>query len=230
MGFLANTEWFLYLGYAAVVSSIVTSYMKTMIPLRIVSMICNTLFVIYAFAGHVYPTLFLNMILLPLNAWRLWEMIELTRKVKAAASGDRSFDWLKPFMNRRKTAAGEILFSKGEEADVLYYTVSGKFRLRESGIEIPAGQVVGELALLAIDKRRTQSLECVESGEVMVASYAQVRQIYYQNPEFGFHFLELTSARLFQNMARLESRTCCMQVEGSGGGRMTGAVRAGHLR
>lgn len=217
MGFLANTEWFLYLGYAAVVSSIITSYMKTMIPLRVVSMICNTLFVIYAFAGHVYPTLFLNMILLPLNAWRLWEMIQLTRKVKAAASGDRSFDWLKPFMSRRKTAAGEILFRKGEEADVLYYTLSGKFRLRESGMDIPSGQVVGELALLASDKRRTQSLECVEFGEVMVASYAQVRQIYYQNPEFGFHFLELTSARLFQNMARLEAElAACRSREAAG--------------
>ena len=38
-------------------------------------------------------------------------------------------------MNRRKTATGEILFRKGEEADVLYYTLSGKFRLREQGVD-----------------------------------------------------------------------------------------------
>jgi hypothetical protein len=217
MDFLMNTEWFLYLGYAAVLSSIVTSYMKTMIPLRIVSMVCNSLFVVYAFAGHVYPTLFLNMILLPMNAWRLWEMIQLTRKVKAAASGDRSFDWLKPFMARKKTKAGEVLFSRGDEADVLYYTIGGKFRLRESGIEISAGQVVGELALVAADKRRTQTLECTEEGEVMVASYAQVKQIYYQNPEFGFHFIELTSARLFQNMARLESELAIYKAREAAG-------------
>ncbi|MFN3890358.1 MAG: Crp/Fnr family transcriptional regulator [Beijerinckiaceae bacterium] len=205
MNFFAQTDWFLYLGYAAVVSSIVTSYMKTMIPLRIVSMICNSLFVIYAFAAHVYPTLFLNLILLPMNGWRLWEMIQLTRKVRAAASGDRSFDWLKPFMARKRFKAGDVLFRKGEEADVLYFTVSGRFRLRESGLDIQPGQVVGELALVAADKRRTQTLECVEDGEAMVATYAQVKQIYYQNPEFGFHFLELTSARLFQNIARLEA-------------------------
>lgn len=205
MDFLTNTDWFLFVGYAAVVASIITSYMRTMIPLRIVSMVCNALFIAYALASHVYPTLFLNLILLPINGWRLWEMMELTRKVKAAASGDRSFDWLKPFMMRRKVRAGDILFRKGEEADILYYTVEGKFRLAESGIDIPAGQVVGELALLAADKRRTQTLECVEDGEVMVATYAQVKQIYYQNPEFGFYFLELTSARLFQNMARLEA-------------------------
>jgi len=39
---------------------------------------------------------------------------------------------------------------------------------------------------------------------VMVTSYSQVKQIYYQNPEFGFYFLRLTSARLFRNIARLE--------------------------
>jgi CRP-like cAMP-binding protein len=140
-------------------------------------------------------------------------MIELTRKVEAAVSGDRSFDWLRPFMSRRTVGAGDVLFRKGDEADALYYTISGRFRLAETGMEIPAGQVVGELALLAPDKRRTQTLECVEAGDIMVASYAQVRQIYYQNPEFGFYFLELTSARLFQNIARLEDELAACKAK-----------------
>lgn len=204
MEFLWKMDWFLYFGYAAVVSSVVTSYMKTMIPLRMVSMICNSLFITYGLAGHVYPTLFLNIILLPLNGWRLWEMIQLTRKVEAAVSGDRSFDWLRPYMIRKKFHAGDVLFRKGDEADILYYTVTGRFRLVETGIEIRPGQVVGELAFLAPGRKRTQTLECVEDGEMMAATYSQLKQIYYQNPEFGFHFLELTSARLFQNIARLE--------------------------
>jgi CRP/FNR family transcriptional regulator, cyclic AMP receptor protein len=217
MHVFAEMNWFMYFAYAAVISSVITSYMKTMIPLRIVSMVCNALFVTYGLAAEIYPTLFLNMILLPLNGWRLWEMMRLTRKVAAAVSGDRSFDWLRPFMSRRNFAAGDVLFLKGDEADALYYTVSGRFRLRETGIEIPPGQVVGELALLAPDKKRTQTLECVENGETMVASYTQVKQIYYQNPEFGFHFLELTTARLFQNIARLEKElaTCKEQLAGT---------------
>jgi len=201
-----NQDWFMYFGYAAVVASVITSYMRTMIPLRMVSIICNSLFITYASVGSIYPTLILNLILLPLNAYRLREMILLTRKVEqAAASGDRSFDWLKPFMARKRVQAGDVLFRKGDEADALFYTIGGAYRLKETGILIPAGQVVGELALLAPDKRRTQTLECIEAGEVMIATYAQVKQIYYQNPEFGFHFLELTSARLFQNIARLET-------------------------
>ena len=49
-------------------------------------------------------------------------------------------------------------------------------------------------------------LECVEDGELLTITYAQVKQLYYQNPEFGFYFLQLTSARLFQDIRQLEER------------------------
>ncbi|HWH92203.1 MAG TPA: Crp/Fnr family transcriptional regulator, partial [Candidatus Binatia bacterium] len=41
-------------------------------------------------------------------------------------------------------------------------------------------------------------------GEVLTASYQQVKELYFQNPQFGFYFLRLTSERLFDNIARLE--------------------------
>jgi hypothetical protein len=31
-----------------------------------------------------------------------------------------------------------------------------------------------------------------------------IKELYFQNPEFGFYFLRLTSERLFQNISRLE--------------------------
>jgi hypothetical protein len=58
MEFLVHTEWPMWFGYAAVAASIVTCAMKTMIPLRFVSMICNALFVIYGFIGGVYVLVF----------------------------------------------------------------------------------------------------------------------------------------------------------------------------
>jgi hypothetical protein len=53
---------------------------------------------------------------------------------------------------------------------------------------------------------RTQTLECVDSGLILSVSYDQVEQLYVQNPAFGFYFLKLTTARLFQNIERLEQR------------------------
>jgi CRP/FNR family transcriptional regulator, cyclic AMP receptor protein len=205
MEFLRHTEWPMWFGYAAVASSVITCAMKTMIPLRVVSMTCNALFIVYGFFGGIYPTLVLNLILLPLNTVRLQQMRKLIQDVEAAASfGETSIDWLKPFMSRLKFHKGDIVFRKGDVADAMYYSVSGRYRLCEIGIEIPTGQVFGDLGLLAPGNQRTQTIECVEDGEALTASYQQVKELYFQNPQFGFYFLRLTSERLFENIARLE--------------------------
>jgi CRP/FNR family transcriptional regulator, cyclic AMP receptor protein len=205
MEFLKHTEWPMWFGYAAVASSIVTCAMKTMIPLRVVSMTCNALFIIYGFFNGIYPTLILNLVLLPLNTVRLHQMRKLIHDVEAAASyGETSIDWLKPFMSSRSFHKGDIVFRKGDVADAMYYSVSGRYRLCEMGIEIPAGQVFGDLGLISPDNRRTQTIECVDDGEVLTAGYQQVKELYFQNPQFGFYFLRLTSERLFANISRLE--------------------------
>ena len=176
-----------------------------MIPLRIVSMTCNSLFIIYGFFAGIYPTLILNLVLLPLNTVRLHQMRKLIKDVEAAASsGETSIDWLKPFMARRAFRKGDIVFHKGDVADAMYYSVSGRYRLKEMGIEIPTGQVFGDLGLLAPDNLRTQTIECIEEGDVLTATYQQVKELYFQNPQFGFYFLRLTSERLFDNIKRLE--------------------------
>ena len=205
MEFIRHTEWPMWFGYAAVASSIITCAMKTMIPLRVVSMTCNALFIIYGFFSGIYPTLILNLILLPLNTVRLQQMRNLIHDVEAAASyGETSIDWLKPFMASRSFHKGDIVFHKGDVADAMYYSVTGRYRLSEIGIEIPAGQVFGDLGLLAPGNRRTQTIECLEDGEVLTAGYQQVKELYFQNPQFGFYFLRLTSERLFENIKRLE--------------------------
>jgi CRP/FNR family cyclic AMP-dependent transcriptional regulator len=87
----------------------------------------------------------------------------------------------------------------------MFYTLSGRFRLNELDIELLQGQLVGEMGFMSPQNKRTQTLECLEGGEVLSISYDQVRQLYFQNPEFGFYFLRLTSERLFHNMQKLEA-------------------------
>jgi CRP-like cAMP-binding protein len=88
----------------------------------------------------------------------------------------------------------------------MFYIVSGRYRLVESGIELPIGAIVGEFGMLTPSNVRTQTLECIESGLVLSVSYDQVEQLYVQNPAFGFYFLKLVTARLFENIGRLEQR------------------------
>jgi hypothetical protein len=192
------------LGLIGAVLYLATYAVKTMVPLRVLGVASNIFLVGYAFLHASYPTFLLYFTLIPLNALRLYQMLDLIKKVEGAASGDLNMDWLKPYMHKRTTKSGEILFRKGDVADEMFYTVSGRYRLVESGIEIPTDRVVGELGLLSPGNQRTQSLECVEGGEIMSISYEKVKELYYQNPRFGFFFLRLTSERLMQNIARME--------------------------
>lgn len=190
----------------ATIFVLATATMRTMIPLRVFGILTNLLLIAVSIPTHNYPTLALHAVLLPLNAWRLHQMLQLVRDVRKSVNSDLSMDWLKPFMTARKCAAGEELFYKDERAEEMFYIVSGRFRLVESGIELPVGAIVGELGMLSPTHTRTQTLECVEAGTVLGVSYRQVEELYVQNPEFGFYFLRLASARLFENIESLQTR------------------------
>jgi len=64
---------------------------------------------------------------------------------------------------------------------------------------------MGELGFLTPNNRRTAGLECIEDGQVLTISYDRLLEIYFQNPQFGYYFLVLTSQRLLENIARLEA-------------------------
>lgn len=185
---------------------VATTTMRTMIPLRVFAILTNIVLIASAIPIHNYPTLALHAVLLPLNAYRLHQMLQLVRDVKKSVNSDLSMEWLKPFMTERKCAPGEVLFYKDEKAEDMLYIVSGRFRLVESGIEFPVGAIVGELGMLSPSNVRTQTLECIEAGVILSVSYTKVEELYVQNPAFGFYFLRLTSARLFQNIDKLEQR------------------------
>jgi CRP-like cAMP-binding protein len=108
-------------------------------------------------------------------------------------------------MHRRNYRKGDVLFLKGDSANEMFFTASGKYLVKEIGIELPAGRILGELGFLSPNNRRTQTVECIESGEVLTITYDKLLEIYFQNPEFGYYFLRLSSDRLLQNNARLEA-------------------------
>jgi CRP-like cAMP-binding protein len=177
-----------------------------MIPLRIFGILANVVLFATAIPSHNYLVMLVQSAMLMVNSYRLHQMLQLVRDVKKSVNSDLSMEWLKPFMTERKCEAGEVLFYKDEKAEDMLYIVSGRFKLVESGIELPVGAIVGELGMLSPSNLRTQTLECIEAGLILSVSYTKVEELYVQNPEFGFYFLRLASARLFQNLATLEQR------------------------
>jgi len=183
---------------------VATLLMRTMVPLRVTGIISDVFFIGYGVLSGTVTTLILYILLLPINIFRLGQMLKLVKRARIAAQGDLSMDWLKPFMTRRQYRKGDVLFRKGDRANEMFFTVTGKFLVTELGIELPPGRLVGELGFLSPDNRRTQSLECTEDGQVLAITYDRLLEIYFQNPEFGYYFLRLSTERLLQNITRLE--------------------------
>jgi uncharacterized protein YjiS (DUF1127 family) len=68
-------SWVNCLGYAASASVLATFCMSTMVPLRAVAICSNVLFAAYGALVHIYPVLLLHVILLPVNIFRLIQVI-----------------------------------------------------------------------------------------------------------------------------------------------------------
>jgi CRP/FNR family transcriptional regulator, cyclic AMP receptor protein len=193
------------LGYLALVLVVASSSMRTIIPLRVLSIASNCVFISYSLAEGLLPLFILHSILLPINSIRLFQMQRLIRSVKQAAQGDLALEGLLPFMTTRRIKQGEILFCKNDPSHEIFYLLTGEIHLQEIGRTIGPGAVLGEIAMFSPDKKRTATAICATDGELLAMSEDQVRQLYFQNPKFGFYLVQLITRRLLENCATIEA-------------------------
>jgi CRP-like cAMP-binding protein len=190
---------------------VATLLMQTMVPLRVANMIGCAFFAMFGALTANVSTFLLYLLLLPINAFRLRQMLKLVKKARHAAQGDMSMEWLKPFMTERRYRCGDTLFKIHDQANEMFLTVTGKFLVKEINVEIPPGRLMGELGFLTPNNQRTGTVECVEDGQVLTITYERLLEIYFQDPQFGYYFLVLTSQRLLENNARLQSQLTIAQ-------------------
>jgi CRP/FNR family cyclic AMP-dependent transcriptional regulator len=173
---------------------IVSSFVKTMIPLRCLAIGGNLGFLIY---GALHPSLILVLLhgaLLPINIFRAAQMVRLTRRVQlAAATSDFSGVWLRPYMRRRRLRKNAVLFRKGDSAKRLYFLAEGQIEFVEIGFFAP-------------DKRRTLTARCATNCTVLQMDEMTFKSLYFQNPAFGFEVVTLVAGRLLADRQRLEER------------------------
>jgi hypothetical protein len=194
-------------GGIAAVLVCVSFFMKTIIPLRTVAAGSNIGFIVFGVLTQTWPLLILNSALLPLNCWRAAQMVRLTRKVKTAAeTGDPSGVWLRPFMRTERRKAGDFLFHKGDAATGLYYLAEGSIEFVEIGERMAPGRIFGEVAFFTPERRRTLTARCHEDCTVLSIDEASLKELYYQNPDFGFHLVNLVARRLASDVERLETQ------------------------
>ena len=191
-------RWIDFLGYAASATVLATFCMNTMIPLRLTAILSNILFASFGLGARIYPVLILHLILLPVNALRL---IQVRRVVRGTLQRtDLSMEDILPIMTHRRFRAGETLIRKGEPADRLFYLDRGEAKVVEIGKTVSSGSVLGEIGIFARDQRRTATVVCVTDCEIYELSESKTKELYYQDPSFGYAVLQIIISRLLENM------------------------------
>ena len=187
------------IGYAAAAASLYAANSKTIIPLRYAAIAANALAMIYSFNHGTYPTVMLNAVLLPINAIRLRAMIKLIRDVDAAAKSDMNIEWLLAYMRPKEFKAGEVFIRRGDIADQAFYILSGEVEIVEIRKTVGSGTLLGEIGLFTDDGRRIMTARCKTDVRAATITYDRFKELYFQNPEFGFYLLRLVVARLHSN-------------------------------
>ena len=160
--------------------------------------------------GVLHPSIIscvISAVILPINVYRALEASRLTKRVNRAA-GDANLAglWLKPYMKAKNYKAGHVLFNKGDHADKLFLLVEGDMRLADIDRPLEPGRVFGEIALFSPTRIRTHTVQCITACMVLEIHETTVKQLYFENPSFGFHLIDLLVSRLSNDVDRVEKR------------------------
>jgi CRP/FNR family cyclic AMP-dependent transcriptional regulator len=183
-------------GVAAAVASLYAAQSRTMIPLRWAALAANALAMVYSFMHGTYPTFALNLVLLPVNAWRLRAMIGLVHDLDASITGDLNADWLLPYTRPQRFKAGDVIMTRGEYATAAFYITAGEVEIPEINQTFGPGTLLGEIGLFTPDGRRTKTVRCKSDVRTAMIDYDRFKELYFQNPQFGFRLLHLIVARM----------------------------------
>jgi CRP/FNR family cyclic AMP-dependent transcriptional regulator len=183
------------------------SFVRTMMPLRALTALSNVALLAAAMLAPLPASVLLYLVLIPVNIYRLVEIVQLSRRVaRASAEADLSGVWLKPYMRSHRLRAGTVLFRKGDSADALYLLVEGELELVEAGRRQPVGQLFGEISFFSPDHARTLTARCASDCLVLSIAAPEFTQLYFQDPKFAFQISRLITHRLGADIAQLREQ------------------------
>jgi hypothetical protein len=184
-------------GWAAAGLTFVTYSQKTMLPLRIVGISANCCFIVWATAFSIYPVLLLHLASLPVNIFRLHQILRMRRLGAASRYGVVSpLDWLLPLAKPVMFSDGAYVFRKGDAPDRMYYLVSGTVVFDELGKRAGPGEIFGEVAFLTSQHDRTASARCDGPCKILALDEADLATLSLEHPAFNFYIMRVIAERL----------------------------------
>lgn len=182
-------------------------FAKTIVPLRWLAVGSNFGFIAYGWLHPAPMVLVLHLALLPINLWRVLEMRRLVTHVRRARSGEGLPQvWLQPYMKRKRLRAGRVLFKRGDPADRLYVLAEGVLEVQDTQRRVQPGELIGEISFFSRDGRRTATVHTPADGPgatLLSMDEPTFRQLFHQNPAFGYEVVRLVTERLTADVAAL---------------------------
>lgn len=195
------------MGWLAAVLTVATYAVRTMMALRILALVSSLVFVGYAAVLQLWPLVGMELILIPINVYRLWQIVSLRGRLSRAVGGEMAdFSIIETYGTARQCKAGSVIFQRGDPVDSLYYIGAGKIMIEDVGIEVTAGDIFGEIAFFTDGGTRTATARCIEDAQVYELDEKHFMRLQFEDPSFGLSVMRTVARRLMYN-ASLPEKT-----------------------
>ncbi|MEM8775203.1 MAG: cyclic nucleotide-binding domain-containing protein [Pseudomonadota bacterium] len=205
MEFITTHHLIEAIGWLAVVFKLATLSMNSMIWLRVLVILSSVCFIIYSALFQIWPLLAIEVVLLCINAYRLYELIALRRLVTHMTDdSEPDFSAAMAYGKRCDIQAGDVLFEKGDPVDSLYYLAEGLVEIEGQNVTVTAGKIFGEMAFFNSSAERMATVRCVEDTVVYELNEKRFTRLQYEDPKFAMSVMRLVTKRLVANAAQTQ--------------------------
>ncbi len=156
-------NWIEIIGFAGTGLTLAAWAMKCSTHLRIAGIASSVAFLLYGLLTQTWPVVATEAVLLPLNAFRLWQLIVMQRAARGGS--DEEWEWLLAHGKEARIISGTSVAREGEMASRLTLIRSGK--VVGAGVSLGPGQLAGD-GLPFDDGRRESRTLFAETDLVVV--------------------------------------------------------------
>lgn len=190
----------------AVILLLLAMTVKNMLPLRAIAFLAAIAFAAFAFIKTSTILVVLALALLIIGGYRLFEVHNVSRKIRRTRHYGYEIEQLLPLMAEIELPPGQIIFSKGDHADRLFVLTSGEVEIVESGTRLSKGALFGEFGLFTGNGERTSTVRCVTDCTLRTMTSVEVDKLYFTQPEFALALVKIMATRMTKNIEALERK------------------------
>lgn len=154
-----------------------------------------------------------QVLLIAVNAWRLFERWRLRGRISAARTeviDPRDFE---EYFRRERHSHGDTLFLKGNPGHYAYYVASGEVSIPEVGAVVGPGDFFGEFSLFTDGGLRTAGAVCRTDVELYRIDSQMLATTFHRNPDFAFALVRLIVQRMNRNNDRLSAENAKLRID-----------------